>query len=107
CPSGGWTSLYGMGPPVFVPEGKNMRIRLVTGSFLMVFVAETAAIAQTPLGTAFTYQAQLKSNASPASGAFDFRFLLFDAPTGGAQIGPALCMDNSSVSNGLFTVSLD
>jgi hypothetical protein len=59
------------------------------------------------LGTAFTYQGQLKSGGSPVTGVYDLRFSLWDALSAGTQIGSAICLDNVSVSNGLFTVSLD
>jgi hypothetical protein len=60
-----------------------------------------------PLGTAFTYQGQLKSGGTPVTGAYDLRFSLWDAVSGGAQVGSTICLDNVSVSSGLFTVSLD
>lgn len=78
-------------------------IRLIVISALLT----TLASAQTPLGTAFTYQGQLKDGGSPASGLHDLRFRLYDASVGGAQVGATLCVDNVSVTDGLFTVSLD
>src|SRR5580765_7382531 len=72
------------------------------------------AAAQTPLGTAFTYQGQLKSNGAPAGGTFNMTFALFDGPALGSQIGPTLVCDGSAgnpppvtVTNGLFNVTLD
>jgi hypothetical protein len=35
--------------------------------------------AQTPLGTAFTYQGRLTDGGGPASGAYDFQFILYNA----------------------------
>ncbi len=63
--------------------------------------------AQTPLGTAFTYQGRLADGASPANGPFDIELRLFDAPSGGAAVGAAVVMDDVAVTEGLFTVSLD
>jgi len=63
--------------------------------------------AQAALGTAFTYQGQLKKDGNPLSGTCDFRFTLWDAETGGNQIGPVQEKTNVSVTNGLFTVQLD
>ncbi|HZW11420.1 MAG TPA: hypothetical protein VFF69_16065 [Phycisphaerales bacterium] len=57
--------------------------------------------------TAFTYQGRLTSGGAPASGLHDFRFKLFDAATGGGQVGATLCANNISVENGLFTTALD
>src|SRR5262245_13310364 len=68
---------------------------------LVVTGNATRALAQT---TAFTYQGQLDDGGAPADGLHDFRFRLFDAAGGGAQIGPVLCADNVGVSQGLLTV---
>jgi hypothetical protein len=64
-------------------------------------------VAQTPLGTVFTYQGRLKNGGSPAGGLHDLRFRLYDAPAGGNQVGTTVCRDNVSVTDGLFTVPLD
>src|SRR5947207_12967504 len=61
---------------------------------------------QGTLGTAFTYQGQLKQNNAPANGLFSFTFKLFDAPSGGSQIGGAI-NQSIAVTNGLFTTLLD
>ncbi|GIK17248.1 MAG: hypothetical protein BroJett003_22120 [Planctomycetota bacterium] len=82
-----------------------MRTRFLTGSLVLVLAA-SAAWAQ-PLGTAFTYQGRLKDGGSPASGPHDLRFRLYDAAAGGSQVGPTLCLDDVSVTEGLFTVALD
>ena len=57
--------------------------------------------------TAFTYQGLLNDGATAASGLHDIRFRLFDAASGGTQIGTTLCLNNVSVTDGLFTASLD
>ncbi len=62
---------------------------------------------QAALGTAFTYQGQLKQGGNPVNGVCDFQFSLWDAASGGAQIGSTQTAANVSVSNGLFTVQLD
>lgn len=58
-------------------------------------------------GTAFTYQGQLTDNGSPANGTYDFSFLLYDALTGGTQVGASIVVPDVSVSEGLFTAQLD
>ncbi len=60
-----------------------------------------------PIGTAFTYQGQLKEGDIPADGEYDFVFRLFNAPTGPAQIGSDVPVNDWPVSNGLFAVQLD
>lgn len=57
--------------------------------------------------TQFTYQGDLKSNGTAASGLHDFRFRLFDAASGGAAIGNQLCVDNVTVTDGKFTTTID
>ena len=60
-----------------------------------------------PAGTEFTYQGLLSFQGTPAEGAFDFRFSLFDAESGGAMVGSDLVVDDHPVSGGVFTASLD
>lgn len=55
--------------------------------------------------TEITYQGQLQSWSTPASGSYDFEFVLFDG--GGAQIGPTLVRNGVAVAAGVFTVNLD
>ena len=60
-----------------------------------------------PLGTAFTYQGQLTEDGGPADGAYDFRFILYNAETGGSQVGSTLNVPDLAVNRGLFTATLD
>lgn len=73
---------------------------LWTGSVTDVLLA-------VPTSTAFTYQGRLQQDGAPANGTFDLQFALFDAATGGAQIGATVCRDHIAVTDGLFTVELD
>jgi hypothetical protein len=58
-------------------------------------------------GTVFTYQGRLTDNGTSANGNnYGMVFYLYDAPTGGNQLGN-MGIPSVSVSNGLFTVSLD
>jgi hypothetical protein len=59
------------------------------------------------VGTAFTYQGRLMDGANPANGSYDLQFALFDALSGGAQVGSPLVKSAIPVADGLFTVSLD
>lgn len=72
--------------------------------FAALCLVAQAALAQS---TVFTYQGELKSNGTPATGLHDFRFRLFDAASGGAAIGSQLCIDNVQVAEGKFTASID
>jgi hypothetical protein len=74
--------------------------------------ALTPAAANAALGTAFTYQGELKQNGSLYSGTCDFRFGLWDAASGGNPVPnnpffPKPNPLNVPVQAGKFTVSLD
>lgn len=72
---------------------------------MIVVSALTSTAAAQP--TAFTYQGRLTSASQPAAGLHDLRFRLFDAASGGAQVGAVQCADNVPVGGGLFTVAID
>jgi hypothetical protein len=74
---------------------------------LVAMAQAPVAWAQTPQGTAFAYQGRLTQSGTPASGAYDLRFVLFDASTGGTAVGPTVELEDVTVTEGLFTVSLD
>jgi len=73
---------------------------------LLALIWCVPAVAQ-PVGTGFTYQGRLTDAGSPANGSYDFQFLLFDAGTGGTQVGPTVSQNAVPVTTGLFTVGLD
>jgi len=56
--------------------------------------------------TAFTYQGQLRDGGTNAYGAYTMIFKLYDACTGGNQIGGTIT-NAPTLANGLFTVNLD
>jgi hypothetical protein len=62
---------------------------------------------QAPVGTSFTYQGRLTDGGTPANGAYDFEFKLYDAVSGGGQVGSTVTKDDVTVTDGLFTVQLD
>jgi hypothetical protein len=59
------------------------------------------------LGAAFTYQGHLTDGGSPANGAYDLQFILYDAENGGSQVGSIVTRNDVTVIEGLFTVYLD
>lgn len=72
----------------------------------LIGTAHLAAFAA-PLGTAFTYQGRLQDANSPAQGAYDFQFRLFNAESGGTQVGSSVLVNDLVVQAGLFTTTLD
>lgn len=78
-----------------------MKIKLL---FLLLFVSIGTAWAQT---TAFNFQGRLNDGANPANGAYDLQFKLFDAITGGTQVGTTVDRPNLTLINGVFSTTLD
>jgi len=72
--------------------------------FGVVSMLTATAIAQS---TSFTYQGNLNSTGSPATGSYDFEFRLYDSASNGNQLGSTLMRDAVQVSGGAFTVDLD
>jgi hypothetical protein len=58
-------------------------------------------------GTAFTYQARLQNNGTPANGSYDLKLSLFPTNQFGLPVGPVLTNIAVPVNNGLFTTTLD
>jgi len=57
--------------------------------------------------TAFTYQGRLNAGANAANGSYDMAFTLYDANVSGTQIAGPITNSAVSVTNGLFTVTLN
>lgn len=86
-----------------------MNIKNYCGHFLArlllaFFLGVVSAAAQT---TAFTYQGRLTDGVTAANGTYEMQFRLFDAESGGTQIGSTITNNTVTVSNGVFTVTLD
>src|SRR6478735_7229690 len=54
-----------------------------------------------PTGTSFSFQGRLLNGGVPVTGAHDFTFKLFNALTGGIQVGDTLTVTNETVTNGI------
>ena len=81
-----------------------MRTKLYAAlMFLLVSFAATAN-AQPP---AFTYQGRLTDATLPASWTYEMQFSLWNAVSGGTQIGSTITNNAVTVANGVFTVQLD
>jgi hypothetical protein len=81
---------------------------LLTSALALAAVALPAR-AQTPVGTAFTYQGVLSENGVPLNGTdvADIEANLYDAASGGNQIGGAAIVYNVDFNQGQFTIQLD
>lgn len=79
-----------------------------TRFFLILLLLLSAGLVQAdPLGTAFTYQGELKQLGVAANGAFDFQFEMYDAESAGALVTTTVLLEDVTVSDGIFTVELD
>src|SRR5438445_1313359 len=74
---------------------------------LLISIILVVAISISAQTTEFNYQGNLKDNGAPANANYDVEFALFDAPTGGSQIGATLTKIAVLVTNGVFAVKLD
>jgi hypothetical protein len=75
-------------------------------ALLAALLYPSAAPAQVPFGSAFTYQGRLTDVGGPANGTYDIRFTLFTASSGGVQVGQVV-VSGLAVTGGLFTATLD
>ena len=58
-------------------------------------------------GNGFNFQGRLNDGTNPANGRYDLQFRLYDAITGGNQIGAVFSQPNTTLTNGVFSVTLD
>lgn len=72
----------------------------------MIFILAVAGAAQT---TDFTYQGRFIDSTvpQPTNGTYDMHFALFDAISGGNQVGATVNIPAVQIVNGIFTVTLD
>ena len=71
---------------------------------LFVFFSVVSSFSQS---TGFTYQGRLTDGGSPANGAFQMQFKLFDSLGGPTQIGSTISDVNVNATEGVFSVRLD
>src|SRR5437588_9302853 len=83
-----------------------MKPKLFSLMLLALSLATTQLLAA-PLGTSFTYQGRLTDAGNPANGAFDLQFTIYDWATNGTALARPITNAPTSVSNGLFTITLD
>ena len=60
-----------------------------------------------PLGTAISYQGQLKESGQPASGLYDMQGCLYGLPVGDPPLACTVEFDDVPVEDGVFTLALD
>jgi hypothetical protein len=93
--------------PEYNPVVVSATLALGIALAVLLFGSPLTAEAQGPLGVAFTYQGRLlRGSRYVDSVTCDFSFKLYDAPSGGTQLGPMLPV-SAAVTNGYFTADLD
>ena len=77
--------------------------RLSYGAMALAGMAFAATVSAQPydVGTAFTYQGQLKDDGRPVTNTCDFDFALYDAAGGGSQVGFTVSTNSVAVVDGL------
>jgi len=90
-----------------------MRLRTEFFQLAIILVFLAAWLPAAPVGTAFTYQGHLADAGGSLNGTADLEFTLWDEagsgepPTGGAQVSSVVAINDITIVDGLFTVSLD
>lgn len=81
----------------------SLRMLMLLATLLLGSIAVMAQ------STAFSYQGRLNDGANAANGTYELQFKLFDAVTGGTQVGATFIPTPAGVvvTNGTFTVTLD
>jgi hypothetical protein len=93
-----------------VPMVTKRTIVILFSVLLAVMLVTSTASARPladALGTSFTYQGKLMDGGAPANGTYDFQFSLYNALSGGTQVGSTVSLGDVAVTAGLFTVQLD
>ena len=85
----------------------DARYFLLISAVLLLGWAAPVASVQAQSSTTFTYQGYLEEGGGPAAGPVDLELKLFDAASGGSQIGSVLTKDNVNLTDGVFAVDLD
>ena len=73
--------------------------------FLILLLAPIASAA--PLGRSFAYQGELAQSGTPIDGTVNLRFSLWDAASGGTQIGASQIVSGVTATKGLFTAEVN
>ena len=87
-------------------------MRPITRKLPSVILSAAAFLASSTMPTfaaadAFTYQGELKLAGETVNDVCDFRFRLYDAASGGSQLGSEITVSNVTVVDGRITANLD
>ncbi|HEV2318833.1 MAG TPA: hypothetical protein VGV18_03735, partial [Verrucomicrobiae bacterium] len=83
-------------------------VRLLAGALaaLAMFAINSQLSSALAQGTAFTYQGELQSIGTVASGTYNLQFSLYTSASGGVAVAGPVTTNGVAISNGLFTVTI-
>ncbi len=85
----------------------RIRLASLACGIALACAALAAPAGAQSVGSAFTYQGSLAQSGTPVTGSYEMLFKLFDAETGGTQMGATINRPSVSVGAGVFTETLD
>jgi hypothetical protein len=94
--------MHGLG----VDRGSEPFMKTIVRFSLFSTLLSLACFSAFSQSTLITYQGVLKNNGANANGLYDVRFSLYDASSGGAQVGNTVTQ-TVPVTNGVLTTQLD
>jgi len=90
-----------------MPTRRSLRTLCLAALTALAPLSASAAPPAGPATTVYRFQGELSRNGQPLSGPCDFRFSLWSAPVGGAQIGPTINVNNLNIIGGWVSRGLD
>lgn len=86
---------------------EELNVNRISIPILVIAVMLASSVVAFSQTSVFLYQGRLNDGGNPANGTYDMQFKLFDAISGGAQIGSTQTNASVTVSAGTFAVALD
>jgi hypothetical protein len=101
-PAGEWPRIAAAPGELAMPVARFRRTILAVALAFALPIAHAQSV-----GSAFTYQGELRASGAAANAAYDFQFRLYSSPSGTTQLGAQVSANAVTVANGLFSVPLD
>ena len=95
-----------MNRPMHFPARLRACVQHGLRAAILALAAASAPAFADPQLPDFVYQGRLQQNGAPANGNFDLSFALYDAASGGNQIGSTIDEAGYPVDDGIFSISL-
>lgn len=82
-------------------------MRTIFTIIIFAIITVGSSLSATAQTTSFVYQGKLQEAGVAVNGTYQFQFKLYDAVSGGNQVGPTLADVPATVTSGIFAVDLD